>query len=443
MRHTEKKRILIITQCFPPHGGSGVQRPLFFSKYLSEFGWECIILTTEQDNYPIHDESLKKHIHETTKIIRVNCPPISEKLYNVCERIDRLIGKILSRAPYIWKYSNILSKSTRILLRPIIRFLSIPDDIVGNLPKLVGHGFYVALKQKPDIILSTSPPPTMHLTGLTLSKLTGIPWVLDLRDEWTLNPFMQYPTRFYQKYDQFLERLTLKHARRIISTTDPIALDTAKITRIEQKKFITITNGHTLDENVIRELKRSSPDKNQIIFTHSGTLLKDRSPSLWIDAFEKFINNTKNKNILLNFAGDTKHFKSQLNRPWINQLGYLEHQACLRKLAQSNVLLLIGGPLHKRCYPGKIFEYLAMGKPILTICPVDSAIYAFLQGKDHCYLADIDDPSSIAHQLSIIYNLWKQNNLPFWIDRPERDIYYRRKLAKKLDTTLRGLLKTR
>jgi hypothetical protein len=64
------KRVLIITYYWPPSGGSGVQRWLKMSKYLPEYGWQPVIYTTENAEYPIIDPTLEKDVCPEAEVIR-------------------------------------------------------------------------------------------------------------------------------------------------------------------------------------------------------------------------------------------------------------------------------------------------------------------------------------------------------------------------------------
>ena len=64
------KKVLIVAYYFPPSGGPGVQRVLKNVKYLSQFGWEPIVLTVENGQFPAIDESLFKEIPAGTKVYR-------------------------------------------------------------------------------------------------------------------------------------------------------------------------------------------------------------------------------------------------------------------------------------------------------------------------------------------------------------------------------------
>ena len=64
------KKVLIISYYFPPSGGPGVQRILKFVKYLPEFGWEPLVLTVEDGDFPARDESLLSEVPADIKVYR-------------------------------------------------------------------------------------------------------------------------------------------------------------------------------------------------------------------------------------------------------------------------------------------------------------------------------------------------------------------------------------
>lgn len=436
------KKILIITPWFPPHGGSGVQRPLFFAKYLSEMGWDCIVLTTGEDDAPVKDVSLIDHIPKNAKIIRVKNPNLNIHLEEWCIATDRKIARFTSKIPLIWKLSNRLSKTTRLLFKPLIRLLNVPDSLVSCLPKFLRHGRRIILTEKPDIILSTSPPSTTHLAGYLLSKSSNIPWVADLRDEWTLNPLAVYPGAAYKALDEFLERITLGYAKKIISTTDEISRDTAIHINRDLSSFITITNGHTL-EKVEPNNNIDAVNPDAIDFLYSGVLPESRSPATLIAAFSEIFGCSPKleKQTTMSFAGDISLHKSTLDKPWIRYHGYLAHTDTLNSIKNTDVLTLIVGNDEKRSYAGKIFEYLAIGKPLLVLCAPDSATHKMFQEiNGHIYLANINEVGEIRQQLELIYGTWQKNELPSFIDRPEAKKYHRRQLAKELDKVLNTII---
>ena len=230
-----------------------------------------MVLTIKENDYPITDNELTKHIHPTTKVFRIKDPKSNQRLSDWSTQVDRKIANIFSKIPIIWKLNNKLSKITRTICRPIIRLLSIPDSSVGCLPKFLCEGYKIIRNEKPDIIFSTSPPATTHLAGWILSKIFKITWAADLRDEWTLNPTVSYPGKFYQNLDQFLEKSTLNQADIIISTTLAIAKDTASQIGRDISHFVTITNGHILSPDVTHNNNLTRHNLLTFIFSGLGS----------------------------------------------------------------------------------------------------------------------------------------------------------------------------
>src|SRR5436853_2714568 len=82
----QNKKVLIISYYFPPSGGPGVQRVLKFVKYLPQFGWEPIVLTVEDGDFPARDESLLKEIPDNVKVFRT-------KIFEPYGHYRKLTGK--------------------------------------------------------------------------------------------------------------------------------------------------------------------------------------------------------------------------------------------------------------------------------------------------------------------------------------------------------------
>ena len=174
------KRVLIITYYWPPSGGSGVQRWLKMSKYLPENGWQPVIYTTENAEYPIVDPSLEKDVVPEAEVIR---RPIVEP-YTFYKRFLGIKKEETVKAGFIdekekkkgwksdlslWIRGNLFIPDARCWwVRPSVRYLK------------------EYLREHPvDAIISTGPPHSMHLIAMKLKKELGIPWIADFRDPWT------------------------------------------------------------------------------------------------------------------------------------------------------------------------------------------------------------------------------------------------------------------
>ena len=230
------KRVLIISYYWPPSGGAGVQRWLKFSKYLRDFGWEPVIYTPENPEYPEIDESLFKDIPIGTEVIK---RPIWEP-YNAYRRFtgqkkeEKIQAGFLSvkkknhilEIISVWIRGNLFIPDARVFwIKPSIRFL---------LKHLATHPV--------DAIVSTGPPHSMHLIGLGIRKKLNIPWLADFRDPWTTIDFYHqlHLTRQADKKHHRLEKAVLSGADHVTIISWNCALD---LNGILPRKYDVITNG--------------------------------------------------------------------------------------------------------------------------------------------------------------------------------------------------------
>jgi hypothetical protein len=178
------KKILMIAFHYPPFsGGSGVHRTLKFSRYLPDHGWKPIILTANPRAYPrVGDEQL----HEIPAAVRVT-------------RVFALdAARHLSvRGSYL-------------------RYTALPDRWVSWWLGAVPAGLRLIRKFRPEVIWSTYPIATAHLIGLTLHRLTGIPWIADFRDSMTENEYP--PDSATRCVYSWIERHAVRYCSRAVFT---------------------------------------------------------------------------------------------------------------------------------------------------------------------------------------------------------------------------------
>ena len=159
------KRVLIITYYWPPSGGSGVQRWLKMSKYLPEFGWQPVIYTTENAEYPIIDSSLEKDIAPNIEVIRrsiVEPYTLYKRFLGIKKEETVKMGFIHEKEKKkgwkenlsLWIRGNLFIPDARCWwVKPSVRYLK---DYLQDHPV--------------DAIISTGPPHSMHLIAMKLKK---------------------------------------------------------------------------------------------------------------------------------------------------------------------------------------------------------------------------------------------------------------------------------
>jgi hypothetical protein len=233
------KKILIIAYYFPPSGGPGVQRVLKHIKYLPEFGWEPIVLTVSNGQYPARDESLLEQIPEGTRVIRTH-------IYEPYDLYRLLTGKKKGSAIDV---NTIKKEGQKVSFKEkVAEFIRatffIPDARVGWL--ISARKAVRELKdEKIDAIYSSSPPYTCSLIAKYAKKQFKKPWIAGFRDPWT--GFISSPKRWAlpKAIDMNMERSVFKEADAVEAAWEGIIKDIfSKYPQLEKNKFYHVPNGY-------------------------------------------------------------------------------------------------------------------------------------------------------------------------------------------------------
>jgi len=367
-----KRKVLIITYYWPPSGGSGVQRWLKFAKYLREFGWEPIVYTPENPEYPAYDPSLERDVPDGMLILR---QPIWEP-YTLYKRItgrkksDQLGAGFASEKKGLgfaerlsrWIRGNVfIPDARRFWIAPSVRFLKqwLRDNPV-------------------DAIVSTGPPHSMHLIALRLKEQLGIPWLADFRDPWTNIDYYQdvLPGKRADRLHHELEK-------RVITTADRVTVVSPTMQKefeeIYDVKIITLTNG--FDEEDMLDVQPLPENDARFSIAHIGTMNASRKPEtlLRVIADLQKTGAIHSSNFVLRLIGRVDYSIHELIQHYelesvVEVIPYVPHHEVIRwqKGASCLLLLLNQSQNAKGILPGKFFEYMASKVPILCLGPLDS-----------------------------------------------------------------------
>lgn len=360
------KKVLVITYYWPPSGGAGVQRWLKFTKYLRNYGWEPIIYTPENPEPPAFDHSLEKDIPEGIHVIKTRIwePYSAYKRFVGRKKEDSIKGGFLSenKRPSltekisVWIRGNFFIPDARkFWIKPSVRFL-------------VDY-----LKKNPvDAIVSTGPPHSMHRIALGIKKKLNVPWLADFRDPWTNIDFYDdlMLTKFAHRKHLRLEREVLSTADKVVTVSWNWAKDFEKLCG---RKIDVVTNGY--DPEDFKNLSENSGNE-RFVLCHIGSLNKDRNPEFLWKCLAQIVKADPDfdRDLRIRFIGqvDYKVF-DDLTRfnlmKRTEKIDYLPHDETLKKSSESSALLLLlnNTPNVDGIIPGKVFEYLALKRPILCI----------------------------------------------------------------------------
>jgi hypothetical protein len=430
----DSKKILIITYYWPPAGGPGVQRWLKFAKYLPEFGWKSIIFTPENPSYPLIDESLMKDVPEDLEIIKTK---IWEP-YQLAEKLNKSNKKFKAGQ---FDVGNNQSWKSKLSIWVRGNFF-IPDARVFWVNPSVKYLEQYLKINKIDVVVTSGPPHSLHLIGLQLKKqFPEIKWIADFRDPWTEISYYKHLklTNKSDKKHRQLESDVFKNADITLATS----YTDAENFRKNGANAVCITNGFDESDSTNPQTLRSSDSATKFTLSYIGVLEQLRNPeNLW-KALDELVETNAEfaENFRLKFVGriddkilnaiETSRLKNHLDN-----LGYLSHDKAINEMSSSTILLITNFPnaSSKGIIPGKIFEYLATGKQIISFGPDDADVAKILDetkaGKHFSY----DNSEEIKNFILEKFELWKSGNLSENTGNIEQ--FSRRNLTKQLSDIL-------
>lgn len=430
---TSLKKVLIITYYWPPAGGPGVQRVLKFAKYLPEFGWQPIVLTVKNGEYPAIDISLHKEI------------PANCKVYNTFSLEPNFVYKKFTRMGVDKKIPTaVLTTENNDWKKKLANWIRlnvfIPDAKIGWIPFAVQKGKKIIKEEKPDIIFSSSPPPTVHLIAKKLAKWSGIKWVADFRDPWTDIHYYENQNRnkVVKQFDSYLERAVLRDADKIscISRLD-IEEDFAKKT--DPDKCVNIANGY--DEADFRNIKTGETKSNKFIILHIGAVGKERNPLNLFKAICKLADEKiiTPETLTLRFIGYVdelvlQSIKSKNIEPFVDFIDYLPHSEAIAQTIFADVMLLLvtQSEKNRRILPGKTFEYMRTGKPILALGPENGEVARILKQTKTGSIFNYQNEEKIFQKLTDLIRAWKKGKQGEFKGGEQIQLFSRKKLTEKL-----------
>lgn len=388
---SKPSKVLIITYYWPPSGGAGVQRWLKFAKYLPEFGWEPVILTVDPAfaAYPVTDNSLDSDIPAGLKIYKT---PATDYF--------SIYKKDKTKIPTAGFANNVDNSLKGKLLRFIRGNFFIPDPRIGWNKFAYKKACELIESGEIKHIITTSPPHSTQLIGLKLKKkFPEIKWIADLRDPWTdIYYYKQfYPTLLSVKIDTRYEKNVLKNADKIITVGSYLKNSfSGKVSGIENK-IAVISNG--FDEEDFQNIPVTAPPV--MTLTYVGTLSDIYPVYGLIEALKKL--KEEDRQFALRFVGTVSAVTKEMilnsvSGVKVDFIPYVTHDEAITYMRNSSALLLII-PSHssnKSIITGKIFEYIATGKPILCIGPEDGDAAAIISKCKSGITAGYDNTEKIA-----------------------------------------------
>ena len=373
------KKVLFITYYWPPSGKASLHWPLKIIKHLPSLGWQPLVLTVDEDTFTQKDDTFISEIPSEVKVIRA-------KSYEPFDIYKRVTGK--SKDDQIIASETISPKNKGIAHRLSIWIrmnIFIPDARVGWYFPAVKAGLNFIKKEKVNVIVSIGPPHTTHLIGKKISSKLSLPHIPVFIDPWV---DISYYRNFKRNsitlsIDNRLEKSVLQNAASIVFVTDTMKMDYEKKYPFIKEKSNVLYWGYS--EEDFHQIS-DSPTKrisDEEIILHAGNIFDYQNPEKFWKTIKLEID--KGRKLKVKFIGTVApEIKQSITNSgldsFIEYKGFLPYNEVIREMMNASYLLVCA--TEPRHVPGKLFEYLRAGKPIIAFGDGNDEVKRILNDAD-------------------------------------------------------------
>lgn len=394
------KHIALITTWFAPQQSVATNRMLAFAEFLS--------LTHEVEVFALIQEEKTIRWSDHIRVHYCSNGTITELLKD--KQSD---GFLL----------HLIKVSSRKLLNAFVKnpLAKWQKSTLAKLNKI--H------EEKPfDCIISSFSPEQAHLIAIDFKKVfPHIPWIADMRDEMSANPYLDAQTR--SKLTA-VEKDVNRYADALTSVSEPILSD-FKLSMPQIRYFEEIRNGF----NHEYQRDKSISEKNKV-FTlgYFGTFYGKRKPHILMEALKQLSKEEPGFDFKFDIVGAHQNYsvppeiskKVKLHEP-------INYHEAIQKMATFDANIQIHPKSkQKGIYTGKLFDYISVQKPVIGFVDVDDVAAQLIQEFDCGYIADFSDLEANKKMILQAFTDWKQNKIKFASDKQVQTLH-RQKQVEKLN----------
>ncbi len=372
------KRVLVLAYHFPPEGGPAVQRVLKFVKYLPENGYQPVILTAK---HPLvtRDASLLADL------------PAGVRVHRVMDWAAWM--------PSAWR---------RMAGRR--RF---PDRHISWRKAAVRRAVRIVREDGIDLLFASSPPHSVQIIASEIADRTGIPWVADLRDEWSMDPNVAPSGRDRMKR---AEKEALSRCRAVVAVT-PQAKANIRAAAPASAVLHFLPNGYD-PEDFPESASEGRKTAGRLTIAYCGRFTRKSDPAVFLNALEEILRTRPEwaDRITLRVIGGTGNRSAVRNLPNVRRVSefstYQPHRSVLSVMRQADALLLLAtGTAASEVLTQKVFEYMATGNPILAVAYGPGELTRMMSAYRNARVAFQGDPASVKREVLKLLDDWRRGRL--------------------------------
>jgi glycosyltransferase involved in cell wall biosynthesis len=396
-------RVLMVAFHYPPcSGSSGILRTLKFSRYLRDQGWGPIVLTAQPRAYP------------TTGVSQLAEIPAEVPVHRAFALDARRHLAVRGSSP---------------------RLAVLPDQWSSWWLGAVPAGLRLIRRHRPQALWSTFPIATAHLIGLTLQRLSGLPWIADFRDSMTEDDYPTHP-RTRQIY-RWIESRTVRAASSLVFTAPSASrMYLSRYPGLSASRCAVIPNGYDEDDFAALSLAdaRPRPAGGPLRMVHAGLMYQEeRDPRPFFQAVARLRREGRvTPEILrveLRAPGSDEYYTRLTTDLGIQDLVHilpsLPYRESLADCASAAGLLIFQGKSCNHQIPAKAYEYLRLRRPILALTSADGDTAALLTECGGSTLVELSDEQAIYQTLPTFLEALRAGAHP--LPDPDRAARYARR----------------
>ena len=414
-----RRRVLILCYFYPPLAGGGVHRVLGFTRHLPRHGWDCTVMCAGPEDYWVRDETLAARVPQETEVIRVRGgSALSAWLRLSRGTAGRRPGRLFGG------------------LRALSDWWLLPDSYAGWAARARRAAEKRLARGDIDVVLSSSPPDSAHLAVPApppdrVASVAGRrrPWVVDFRDPWVGLHFREPPTRLHAWRQTALERGVIRGASLVLAASRTHADD------LEQRfpggtpgrpRVVHLPNGFEPDTDDGQE-RAPAPDPGHFVLAWTGTLSQMPDAGVFLEALHDLFARRPEarRRIRATLAGpfdaDYADRAAALGLTGIVSFpGPLAHADARALQRAADVLVLWKPRGYRTMVPGKLYEYLDAGRPLLAVLDAEDECAALVRRAGGT-VSPAGDRAALAIEIERRYLAWRAGGRapgerPAWLD---------------------------
>jgi hypothetical protein len=393
------KRILIVSYLFPPLGGIGVQRALSLAKYLPLCGYEVHVLTARNAAGPVYDPDLLKSIPAG---VRIHNAPTAEIPFVLRQKIWKWTDRKGDRRSHAAVGAGGQQKS---FVTSVAQRILCPEPEIMWTPWAARRAKSIVNRHAIEVVLVTAPPFSAFLVGNAVKRdFPNVRLVSDFRDEWLTfylnnNDFQNNPHA--RRRAPEIERETIQRSDLVVAVNESSLSEIrSRYPQEPDGKFACVPNGY--DPDAFAGISPLKHEGRGVVVAHGGTVYKNATPRFYLDALDALPDEVRAQ-VETWFVGRIANEEtgSLHNRKSVVRVfDFLPQRDALTELSKADYLLLtMTDPIS---IPGKLYEYLALDKPILAFTPPGSEVSRLIEETGAGWQLDPAQPQASRRMLADI-----------------------------------------